>query len=111
MALQTIGKMTLKNGGGFVVQLGFTYRDENGEKQFSRRTGDITLGFAGTADPGNFDVPDDTDVSLYAMVVAGNNNEATRAFHYKRGDSNVAHYVITGTTINNDLGLTGVSDH
>jgi hypothetical protein len=109
MALQPIGKMTLKNDGGFVVQLGFTYRDEDGEKQFSPRTGDISLGFTGEADPGDLGVPDDTDVSMYAMVEAGNNNEATRELHYKKGDPHTAHYIISGTTINNDLGLTGIS--
>jgi hypothetical protein len=66
---QNIGKMSLKNQGAFVVKMRFSYRDEHDEKQLSAETGNITLGFTKTADPGDLGVPDDTDVSLYASVV------------------------------------------
>jgi hypothetical protein len=109
MASQKIGKMSLKNQGAFVVKLRFSYRDENDEKQLSAETGNITLGFTKTADPGELGVPDDTDVSLYASVVWGNDNEARRAFHYEKGNPNTAHFLITGTTLNNEIGLIRVS--
>ena len=108
MALQKIGKMTLKNQGGFVVKMMFVYRDEEGEKQLSRQTGNITLGFTKTADPGDLGVPDGSEVSLYASVVLGKDNEARKAFQYEKGNPNTAHFVITGTTLSNDLGLVRV---
>ena len=45
MPLQKIGKMTLKNSGGFVARIQFSYLDDNGEKKLTGQSGDITLGF------------------------------------------------------------------
>ena len=50
MAMQRIGKMSLKNSGGFVARVQFSYLDDNGEKQLTGQSGDITLGFTKTFD-------------------------------------------------------------
>lgn len=110
MAMQPIGKMSLKNQGGFVVRIMFTWLDDNGEKHLSSgHSSDITLGFTQTVDPGDLGVPDGAIVSMYAFVVWGKDNEAKRAFIYQKGNSQTAHYSISGTTLDNELGLVDIS--
>ena len=109
MPLQKIGKMSLKNSGGFVTRIQFSYLDDEGNKQLSRQGNDITLGFTDTRDPGVLGVPDGAMVYMHAFVVWGTDNEAKRAFLYEKGNTSVAHYNISGTTLSNDLGLTGIS--
>ena len=53
MPLQKIGKMSLKNSGGFVARMQFSYLDNDGNKQLTGQTEDITLGFTKTVDPGD----------------------------------------------------------
>jgi hypothetical protein len=78
-----IGKMSLKNQGGFTCQIQFSYRvGKSGEKHLAGHTGDITLGFTKTADPGDHDVPDRANVSMVAIVHWGRDNEAQRLFTY-----------------------------
>jgi len=109
MPLQQIGKMSLKNQGGFVTRMMVSYLDDNGEKQLSGHTGDITLGLSKTADPGDLGVPDGSIVSMYAFVVWGKDNEAKRVFLYHKGNPATADYTISGTTLDNELGLTDIS--
>jgi hypothetical protein len=45
---------------------------------------------------------------LKAIVVAGKDNEAQQQFIYEKGNSQTAAYTITGTTLNNTLGLIGI---
>jgi hypothetical protein len=109
MALTKIGKMSLKNQGGFVCRIKFTWLDDNGEKQVTGDcSGDITLGFTKTADPGDCGVPDGSVVSLYAFVVWGRDNEARQFFLYEQGNPKTANYNISGTTLDNQLGLVSV---
>jgi len=105
MPLQQIGKMSLKNQGGFVARIQFSYFDDDGEKKFSQQTEDITLGLSKTADPGDLGVPDGTIISMYAVVVLGQDHEARTSFLYQKGNPATAHYTISGTTLNNDLAL------
>ena len=109
MPLQKIGKMSLKNSGGFVARIQFSYLDDEGEKKLTGQTGDITLGFTSTVDPGDLGVPDGSMVYMHVFVVWGYDNEAKRAFLYEKGNTSVAHYNISGTTLNSDLGLTEVA--
>ena len=109
MPLQKIGKMSLKNQGGFVARIAFSYFDDDGEKKISSHTGDLTLGFTQTADPGDLGVPDSSVVSMYAFVVWGRDNEAKRAFLYEKGNPHVANYNISGTTLDNELGLVDIA--
>jgi hypothetical protein len=109
MAIQKIGKMSLKNSGGFVARIQFSYLDDNGEKKLTGQTGDVTLGLTKTADPGDLDVPDGSMVYMHVFVVWGTDNEARRAFLYEKGNVTTANYNISGTTLSNDLGLIDVS--
>lgn len=107
--MQEIGKFNLRNQGGFVTRLEFKYLDEDGNKIHKKGTGDITLGKSKIADPGDYGIPDGSVVILYAFVVWGSDNEANQSFIYKKGSNKVANYVITGTTLSNSLGYTGIS--
>lgn len=109
MAMQTIGKMQLKNTGGFVARIQFSYLDDNGQKQLTGQSGDITLGLSKTEDPGSMGVPDGSIVWMHVFVVWGTDNEARQGFIYQSGNSQTAYYNISGTTLNNDLGLVNVS--
>lgn len=109
MPLQKIGKMSLKNSGGFVARVQFSYLDDNGEKKLTGQTGDIPLGQTKTVDPADLGVPDGSMVYMHVFVVWGTDNEARRAFQYEKGNVATAHYNISGTTLNNDLGLTDIS--
>lgn len=107
--MQEVGKFTLKNQGGFVTKLQFAYLDDNGVMQHLNGTGDITLGFSKTADPGEYGCPDGSSVALYAFVVWGKDNQAKQFFTYKKGSPKTARYTISGTTLDNELGLNDVS--
>ena len=109
MPMQTIGKMSLKCSGGFVAKIQFVYIDDDGERKTTGKSGDIPLGQTKTVDPGDMGVPDGSLVYLKAFVVWGKDNNASRAFLYKKNDPGIANYNISGTTLNNDLGLTSVS--
>ncbi|WP_223456355.1 MULTISPECIES: hypothetical protein [unclassified Pseudomonas] len=108
MAIKEIGKFSLHNGGGFVARGEVTYLDDGGEKHLSGNAGDILLGQTKEVDPGAFDIPDGSIVSLYVFVVWGYDNEARQSFIYKKGSTVVANYTITGTTLSNTLGLISV---
>jgi hypothetical protein len=109
MPMQKIGKMSLKNSGGFVARIQFSYVDDEGNKQLTKQSDDITLGFTKTVDPGDLGVPDSSMAYMHVFVVWGTDNEAKRAFLYEKGNPTTAHYNISGTTLNNDLGLTDIS--
>ena len=107
--VDTVGKMSLQNNGGFAVKLQFSYVDEKGEKQHVDGTGSFPLGQTKTADPGDYGVPDGSPVTIYAFVVWGKDNQGTKYFQYSKGNSMVANYTISGTTLDNELGFVGLS--
>jgi hypothetical protein len=109
MAMQEVGKMSLKNSGGFVARVQYSYMDDSGEKKLTGQTGDIPLGQTRTVDPGELGVPNGSMLYMHVFVVWGTDNEARRAFIYKKGNVSCANYNISGTTLNNDLGLVDVS--
>jgi hypothetical protein len=109
MPLQKIGKMSLKNSGGFVARVQFSYMDDSGEKHLTNQGGDVDLGQTTTVDPADLSVPDGSLVYMHVFVVWGTDNEARRAFVYEKGNTSVANYNISGTTLNNDLGLVDIS--
>ncbi|MCA6219303.1 hypothetical protein [Photorhabdus antumapuensis] len=109
MTLQEVGKMSLKNSGGFIARIQFSYMDGDGEKHLSNKGNDINLGATKTADPGDLGVPDGAMIFMHVSVVWGNDNEARQTFLYKKGSQSTASYVISGTTLSNDLGLIDVS--
>ncbi|NHB93480.1 hypothetical protein C5469_15560 [Photorhabdus cinerea] len=109
MKFQQIGQMSLKNSGGFVARILFSYIDSDGEKYLSKQSDDITLGVTKTIDPGDLGVPDGATVYMHVFVVWGRDNEAHQVFSYKKGSQAIANYMISGTTLNNDLGLVDVT--
>lgn len=109
MPMQKIGKMSLKNSGGFVTRIQVEYLDDNGEKRLTGQTGDIPLGRTTTVDPGELGIPDGSMVTMYAFVVWGTDHRASRAFSYEKGNPLTAHYNISGTTLSNDLGLVDIT--
>lgn len=106
--MQSVGKFSLKNQGGFVVKLQFVYWDNQGNKIHVDGTGPFPLGQTESADPGEQGVPSGSLVSLYAFVVWGSDNEANQVFMYQSGSDVTASYTISGTTLNNELALTSV---
>ncbi len=108
MPIQTVGLVSLKNSGGFVARIQFSYVDDDGNKQLTGQSEDITLGFTRSVDPGDLGVPDGSMFYLHVFVVWGTDNEAKRAFFYEKGKTTTAHFNISGTTLANDLGLVDV---
>lgn len=107
--MQSIGRFSLDNQGGFNVRLQCVYWDDNG-RILCKGTDSYPLGQSRSLAPFNADppVPDGARVSLYADVVAGNSQIASPMFIYQQNSAVEASYVITGTTLNNDLKLTNV---
>lgn len=107
--LQEIEKFKLRNTGGFVTRIQFEYYDENSnEWKQQKGTGDITLGFDKTAEPGDYGVPEGSMVKLYAYVAWGTDNRASQMFIYKKNCGHIASYEISGTTLNNHLEYVGI---
>jgi hypothetical protein len=107
--MQPIGKFSLRNQGGFVCKLQFVYWDQNGNRHHVDGTGSFPIGQSETADPGQYGVPNGSAISLYADVVWGNDNTASQMFTYQSGNATKADYVITGTTLDNQLALIDIS--
>ena len=106
MPAKKIGGFTLRNGGGFVCRGKVAYEDEDEQKVVTDdETGDILLGQQAEVDPGSLGVPDGAKMWLYVHVIAGSDSEAFHRYRYEKGNKNKAHYVITGTTLSNYLGL------
>ena len=64
MALQKIGKMSLKNSGGFVARVQFSYLDDDGEKHLTRQSSDILLG---QTKSGSGSAQEDGPIEIVAM--------------------------------------------
>ena len=105
MPLTKIGKMSLKNQGGFTTRIMFSYLDGEGEKKLSGQSGDIRGGTTQTTDPGDLGVPNGSVVSIHAFVLWGKDNEAKDSFLYEKGNPTTAEYSISGTTGKNELAL------
>lgn len=58
-------------------------------------------------DPRDCGVPNGTHIKLKVFVEAGRDNLANRELIYDNQSDETAEYVITGTTLNNKLGLIG----
>lgn len=109
MPMQTVGKFSLTNQGGFVVKIEFQYLDHNGNRQVVGESGAIDLGNTKTVDPGDYGVPDGSITWLYVDVIWGENNLAQQAFLYARGNAQTASFVISGNALDNHLGLRSVN--
>ena len=108
--MQEIGFFSLKNEGFFDVYLEAVY-SLNGAPNV--RVGPTTgLGYpngqSSTADLGKLGVPNGSVVSLYAVVVAGKNDQAKEQYVFQDGSTVTAKYTITGVTLSPHLHLNGV---
>lgn len=109
---QTIGYLRLKNQGGFVAKMDFKSGPDAGSlgrKSGSRK--DITLGRSETQDPGNYGVQDGEVCTVYADVVAGSDKVGETYFIYRKGSKQRANFNISGTTLDNELGYTGIDQN
>jgi hypothetical protein len=101
--------ISLKNNGAFVVKLEFEYYHETSSKWIRvAGTGDITLGFTKRANPGEHGVPDGSMVRLHANVIWGTDQVSNEMFLYEKGNTSMATYAISGTTLNNHLEYRGI---
>ncbi len=108
--MQSIGRFSLENKGAFNVKLQCVYWDENGNRILCAGTDSYPVGQSQSLAPCNANppVPDGSNVALFADVVAGNDQIGSPMFIYQQNSAVEASYVITGTTLNNDLKLTNV---
>lgn len=108
--MKSIGKFSLENEGGFYVKLQCVYWDENGNQIQCSGSESYSLGQSRSLAPCNANppVPNGATVSVYADVVAGNSPLGGQMFTYQQDSPVEASYVITGTTLNNNLKLTNV---
>ena len=110
--MQSVGKFSLKNQGGYVVKMGFQYHDPNNSGDWTRtkdETGKILLGQSKTVDPGTFGVPDGSTIRIYADIEAGPDKHGGQDFTYQSGNASTANYSCSGTTLDSRLGLDSVS--
>lgn len=106
--MEEVGSFRLTNHGGFVTRLQFIYRNECGNRVRVEGSGNINLSQSATIDPGLHGVPDGSEVTLYAYVSAGKDNESQNVFIYKKGLLRIADFTISGTTLNNQLKYNGI---
>ncbi len=106
-----VGYVCLKNQGGFVVELDFAYLNNKNDKiRVSGSGKNITLGKSETVDPGIYGVPDGAHFTVHADVKLGKDNDDSIWLVYKKNTNKVAKYNISGTTLNNELGLVSIYD-
>lgn len=103
-----VGKICLKNQGGFVVRMDFVYLNEKKDKErVSGSREDITLGRSETRSPGEYGMEDGAVFTVHADVVAGKDKQGSVWFKYNRDSTKVAKFTISGTTLDNELGYNG----
>ena len=113
----TIGQASLLNSGGFVCRIYFKWWDPSkGGWQETAGNTDIDNPNTGYADPGlagNDNIPpgapNNSVVRVCAYVALGDNAFGQEQFTYVSGSPNRANYVITGTTLDNDLKYEGIT--
>ena len=94
--MDSIRAFSLHNGGGFICRI-----KVNGKEL----TNNILLGQTKEGAIKDGDVNPGAEVRLEARVKAGKNNVASQTFKYDPNSALTAFYTITGTTLNNTMGL------
>ena len=110
--MDSVGKFSLKNQGGYVVKMGFQYLESGNSgdwKRTDKETGKILLGQSKSADPGDLGVPDGSTVRIYADIEAGPDKHGGQNFLYQSGGAKTANYSCSGTTLDSRLGLDSVN--
>jgi hypothetical protein len=94
--MQSIRAFSLHNGGGFVCRI-----KANGKEL----TKNINLGQTKVGTLSESGLHTGAEVELETRVISGKNNTAHQRFIYDPNSQLTAYYTITGTTLNNTLGL------
>ena len=111
MSQKTIGKVSFINEAWVVAKIQFIYKDQNGDSKVSEKTGDITKSKnPKIVDPGELGVPDGSVIQLKVIVVAGKDQESETTFLYKKQNTLLANYHLSGYTFKSKLELTSVSE-
>lgn len=106
---QNIGYFSLQNEGGFVVAIEIEYWQAGGGAKTRVKASDYyPIGETRTANPGDYGVPNESLVSIYASVFWGTDNQSKDVYIYTDGLPVTASYTISGTTGDNSLGVTHV---
>jgi FAD/FMN-containing dehydrogenase len=108
--MKSIGKFSLENQGWFYVTLQCAYWDQNGNRILCTGTDSFARGDKRMLSPAdaNPPVPNGATVSVYAGVVGGDSKLGSQMFIYQPDSPVESSYVISGTTLNNELKLTSV---
>jgi hypothetical protein len=105
--METIGKIRLHQSAWVVAKLQCVYK--NGETwEHVDGSGGIPIRQSTTIDPGDHDVPTGSEISPYVFVVWGNDKHANEIYQYEKGNSRVADYTLTGTTLDSSLAFNGI---
>lgn len=109
-SIDSVDSITLKNQGGFVTRLEILCRKSSSSEPFKvGNTGDITLGFSKKLSLSDFEeIKDGYEVTAFAVVVMGKNNQGTIWFSCSKGCNKTAQFTISGTTLDNELGFNGI---
>lgn len=109
--LGTIGQFRLHQKAAVVAKLQCKFRVA-GQDEWTHcdGTGDVPVGQTRELDPSaaNPPVPDGAEVSIFAFVVWGNDAEGREIFRYQKGNSMIASYKLSGTTLDNHLAYEGI---
>lgn len=97
----TVGNLSLKNAGGFTVKLGVVINGKRADKE----TGSYPLGQTETLNPGDCGANNGDTVQVYADVALGKDKTSSQKFTYAPGTNLTAYFVISGTTLDDDLGF------
>lgn len=105
--MEEISRISLTNRGGFVASINFVYLGQDGVIHNVEGTENFPVLQTRDASPGDYGVPDGSQVALKVGVVAGHDNQG-RFFIYRADSGHTAHFTITGTTLDNRLEYEGV---
>lgn len=97
----------LKNSGGFVARIAVLYSDGTNKRVAVGK--DILLGQDRTLDFADVGIADGETVQLSVDIVLGMDPRAQQSYVARHSAKVRARYVVSGTTLHNDLGLIGVS--
>jgi len=106
---EKVGNIAIKNQGGFHVRMDFQFIDPRGSSsrlRGSRKT--IRLGRTETQDPGNYGLTDGALFTVHADVEAGSSKTGTIWLRYEKNNKRIARFLISGTTLDNELGFNGI---
>ncbi|HEX2010049.1 MAG TPA: hypothetical protein VJN44_03835, partial [Roseateles sp.] len=91
------------NYGGFAVNINFLYLDADGVEREVCCSGNFETLRTVAASPGDAGVPEGATIRLKVGVIGGRNNLGSERFAYSAQSEDMADYVISGTSLNNEL--------